>query len=258
MVFSTMETCWVVSLPWPFLVRYWKERRWFQIKSIWRSMLCVARTFNDLRMDLFIDQALSRAYTMSGSCSPHLSTGTWTFSKGIWLSDPETFVCAMFTDFMTMTNLNSVYCVVALFQILQECSCPVCSGNRSFCCCSSSLPLKLLKCENTRVKAVFATLRTSSFSAELLLYPWMSRLYWRSDRIFCSLHIRKHLWTIASTRKEQWAEPVWKMCLFQRMPICGEAWYQSDIMWCGQIFTKICSVTLEPMILRCVSFQIIA
>lgn len=92
-VFSTLETCWVVSLPCPFLVRYWKERRWFQInihlmfyvvssKNVWM--------FNDLRMDLFIDQALSRAYTMSGSCLPHLSTGTWTFSKGIWLSDMET------------------------------------------------------------------------------------------------------------------------------------------------------------------------
>lgn len=34
------------------------------------------QTFNDLRMDLFIDQALSRAYTMSGSCLPHLSTDT--------------------------------------------------------------------------------------------------------------------------------------------------------------------------------------
>lgn len=83
-------------------------------KNVW--------TFNDLRMDLFIDQALSRAYTMSGSCLPHLSTGTWTFSKRIWPSDLETFVCAMFTDFTTMTNSNSMYCVVALFQILQECS----------------------------------------------------------------------------------------------------------------------------------------
>lgn len=34
------------------------------------------RAFNDLRMDLFMDQALSRAYTMSGSCLAHLSTGT--------------------------------------------------------------------------------------------------------------------------------------------------------------------------------------
>lgn len=42
----------------------------------------------------------------------------------------ETFVCATFTDFTMMTNLNSMYCVVALFQILQERSCPVRLENR--------------------------------------------------------------------------------------------------------------------------------
>lgn len=60
----------------------------------------------------------------------------------------------------------------------------------------------------------------------------------------------------AQEKNSEWSQ--YEKCVFQRMPICGETWYQSDIMWCGQIFKKICSVTLEPTIPRCVSFQIIA
>lgn len=127
-VFSTLETCWVVSLPWSFLVRCWKERRWFRIKSIWCSMLCVARTFERLMaQDGFVYR--------SG------------FIKGLHnvrklLATPQHWYLNLFQRNLAFRHGNALFvpcsltlwwwliwtlcCVVALFQILQECSCPVC------------------------------------------------------------------------------------------------------------------------------------
>lgn len=119
--------------------------------------------FNDRRMDLFIYHVffLSFFRFVKGlnnvrklRATPQLST--WTFSKGIWHWDQETFlVCAMFSDFMMMTNLNSVYYFIAFFNILQEYSCRVCLKRHESCSHLSWSRVKTQQCRVHNSKAIF-------------------------------------------------------------------------------------------------------
>lgn len=89
--------------------------------------------FNDRRMDLFIYHVFFLFFRfVKGLNNVRKLHATPQheylnlFQRNLALRPGNVSVCAMFSDSMMMTNLNSVYYVIASFYILQEYSCLVC------------------------------------------------------------------------------------------------------------------------------------
>lgn len=149
--------------------------------------------FNDLRMDMFIWGFFSLSFVPQ-------------FGKG--LNNVRKPPATPQHSYLNLFQRNLAYRL----------------GKVLFVPCSLTLWLLWTQC------IMMLPLCTEEYSC-LLLWPWMSckaHCMFVNYAVLFSLRVRKHLWTILNTWREQCVKPVWKKyekCVcFQKIPVCGRGW----------------------------------